>query len=898
MGCSYWQEAYHRELIKLREESQRLNLRESSKIETLSKAIKDLSVRISVAGSEPTPQPLTLPDITSLEEQMARVSLSKTDVDKQHCIIRSLTFESQEFRHEDIALAHHQTFGWVFDQTEHPAPHSTAGNFQSWLERGSGCFWVSGKPGSGKSTLMKFITGHPRTRAALATWSSQKPIVIASHYFWSAGKQEQKSQRGLLKTLLHEIFLQHPDIIEISCAERWPEAIQNLKHKRWGVPELNRALSIIAEQRNLTVNLCFFIDGLDEFEGDHEDFCQAIQELSKSPHVKVCVSSRPWNVFEHSFGHNEAHKLYMHELTRNDIRSYVTDQLQRHPRWHELELRPQESMWLIDEITDKSAGVFLWVRLATRQLRRGLTEYDTFTTMKERLEYMPADLEIFFKQILNSVDPFYHGQMACTLLIALAAGQPVPPEIYDTEYFQGGKQAYALSLPIQVSSANQATASLTRVSRRLNTTCRGLLEISSQGRQVEFLHRTVRDFLKTSEMYEFLWKKAPDGFVADLALLRGFVVYLKSTYFGDFQVERTDFCQHTNSNLVASLKLAAAYAKNLGELPEAFQLLDEIDRCIPEMQKSGQAKLTVCRRDDNPVGVFFRDIVLDTPLTAYLSRILPERPGYFADLDNPASTYICLKIADKASNPSDVRESIEVLKCVFDSGLDPNMAHRNGTGVSEYSDTPVLTPWSNLLQTAISQHDFMAVMVRNCILQLFLEYGADPETHVVGKPAWAIIALHGTLLTTGSPYSAEYLQLLDDLVRSVNSAPKVAADSPKQNGPNGIAKVALDNVFLMFRNRLKYAQEHANNLVGSVAVLMEITDRFLAIARIMGLDCGHYWQIAEDMFGKQVVDRLKNKLPAGQRSLPQPSACDAGPKRLSEEQLHGGNLSKRQKLMW
>lgn len=840
---------------------------------------------------------------------MALISISKDDVEKQHCVIKSLTFESQEFRHEDIAPAHHRTFDWVFTNEEQPAPHSTAGNLRSWLERGSGCFWVSGKPGSGKSTLMKFITGHARTKDILATWSSQRPVVIASHYFWAAGKPEQRSQKGLLKTLLREIFLQHPDIIELSCAERWPEAVQILKHRRWSVSELSRALSTIAEQRNLTANICFFVDGLDEFEGDHEDFCQALKALSKSPHVKVCVSSRPWNVFEHSFGHSEAHKLYIHDLTRNDIRSYVTDRLQSHPRWHELEMEPRESAWLIDETTEKSAGVFLWVRLATRQLRQGLTEYDTFNIMKERLEYIPADLEMFFKQILNSVDPFYHGKMACTLLLAQAAGQPVPLEIYDTEFFEGDKQAYVLGLPIQRASSSQDSARLTRVSRRLNTTCRGLLEISSRGRQVEFLHRTVRDFLKTSGMLEFLSQKAPTGFVADLVLLQGFVVYLKSANFGDASklIERTDFCQHTASSLVASLRLAAGYAKNLGVLPEAFQLLDEIDRCIPEMQKSGQAKLAVYRREDNPVCVFFRDIVLDTALNAYLRHILPGRPGYFADFDKPVTTYLCLKIADKTSTPSAVRESIELLKCLFDSGLDPNMAHKDAAGVRapECSDTPVLTPWSDLLHTAICRHNFMAVMVQHCILQLFLRYGANTETHVVGRPAWAVIALHGTVLTAGSSYSAEYLGLLDELVRCVRFNIEATADSPKKTGPSSSgAKAALDHVFEMFRKRLKYTQEHASSLqvAGHAALLEDLADRFLAIARNMGLEYDHHWRVVEDVLGSQVVDRLKSKLSAGQPDLPRPSAsrpsaCDVGPKRLLEQQQHCEELSKRHKPM-
>lgn len=58
---------------------------------------------------------------------------------------------------------------------------------------------------------------------------------------------------------------------------------------------------------------------------------------------------------------------------------------------------------LIDQVTDKAAGVFLWVFLVVQQLRDGLTEYDTFLDLQKRVDNVPADLEAFFKQILDSI---------------------------------------------------------------------------------------------------------------------------------------------------------------------------------------------------------------------------------------------------------------------------------------------------------------------------------------------------------------------------------------------------------------------------------------------------------------------------------------------------------------
>jgi hypothetical protein len=56
-------------------------------------------------------------------------------------------------------------------------------------------------------------------------------------------------------------------------------------------------------------------------------------------------------------------------------------------------------------------------------------EYDSFSDMQRRLESIPTDLENFLKQILESVEPFYHEKMATTLQMALAAREPAPTVI-------------------------------------------------------------------------------------------------------------------------------------------------------------------------------------------------------------------------------------------------------------------------------------------------------------------------------------------------------------------------------------------------------------------------------------------------------------------------------------
>lgn len=57
--------------------------------------------------------------------------------------------------------------------------------FITWLRAGGGVFHISGKAGSGKSTLMKFICGHERAEEELKVWAEEKKkkLVFARFFF-------------------------------------------------------------------------------------------------------------------------------------------------------------------------------------------------------------------------------------------------------------------------------------------------------------------------------------------------------------------------------------------------------------------------------------------------------------------------------------------------------------------------------------------------------------------------------------------------------------------------------------------------------------------------------------------------------------------------------------------
>ena len=51
----------------------------------------------------------------------------------------------------------------------------------------------------------------------LSEWAAPRGLGLAEHYFWSAGTDIQRSEEGLLRSLLFELMRQMPSLIRILC---------------------------------------------------------------------------------------------------------------------------------------------------------------------------------------------------------------------------------------------------------------------------------------------------------------------------------------------------------------------------------------------------------------------------------------------------------------------------------------------------------------------------------------------------------------------------------------------------------------------------------------------------------------------------------------------------------
>jgi hypothetical protein len=143
----------------------------------------------------------------------------------------------------------------------------------------------------------------------------------------------------------------------------------------------------VTKQRKLAI----FIDGMDEYDGKITDLLDLIQSFLK-PGVKICVSSRPWVVFEDAFKTRPS--LRLEYLTRMDMKHFVESKLSSNPGFEVLkDLDPSRATNLIDDVAEKASGVFLWTFLVTQSLLEGLSEGERLPDLQRRLSSLPTDLE-------------------------------------------------------------------------------------------------------------------------------------------------------------------------------------------------------------------------------------------------------------------------------------------------------------------------------------------------------------------------------------------------------------------------------------------------------------------------------------------------------------------------
>ncbi|KAK3491087.1 prion-inhibition and propagation-domain-containing protein [Neurospora hispaniola] len=393
--------------------------------------------------------------------------------------LKSLWFRCMDDRKDSVSPAHVKTLQWALKPAcEREGCEAEWDDLSEWLRSGTGVYWICGKAGSGKSTLMKYLHDNPDTRAPLQAWAGDLPLTFGSFFFWGLGTQGQKSLEGLSRAILYRLLEAESSYLPSALPRLWQEVRVNV-HKEPDPPssgELRAASEFMTKRFQPKRRFCLFIDGLDEFQGNFHDAIKLIRGLCSNPAIKVIVSSRPIAICYDAF--SRVPQLHMESLTRNDIKEYIYDVIGSHDYMKILAgSGVQSPNILTNKLIEKASGVFLWVILACRSILDGFAAYDTIAELCRRVDDLPPELEDLFVHMLNSVDPHYHEQMAKTLKI-LYARKASNDHLATIElaFFDRNDMDCVSNNPLETITVHEAHKICSTMMARLRSRCGGLLQ--------------------------------------------------------------------------------------------------------------------------------------------------------------------------------------------------------------------------------------------------------------------------------------------------------------------------------------------------------------------------------------------------------------------------------------
>ncbi|KAF2402874.1 hypothetical protein EJ06DRAFT_519865 [Trichodelitschia bisporula] len=243
-----------------------------------------------------------------------------SDAAKQ-LVLGQLYFGDIHARMERIDPAHAKTFEWIFDDAQGPELREMTNgvSFVHWLKSETGIFHITGK-----------------------LFLKKCPEVIP-HVFpeeWNTAK-ELVEKSALANSRSDNIFALNMPLTRLS--------MRNALDKLIKVKELYQDRCF-----------CFFIDGLDEFEETHrEDYFDMVNLVhswteAAPDHVKLCVSSRDYNVFRNAFDAKK--RLRLQDFTRGDISNFVSARFSSFSTSKNVRLTEVERGSLVTAVTERGGN--------------------------------------------------------------------------------------------------------------------------------------------------------------------------------------------------------------------------------------------------------------------------------------------------------------------------------------------------------------------------------------------------------------------------------------------------------------------------------------------------------------------------------------------------------------
>ncbi|KAK6358105.1 hypothetical protein TWF730_007460 [Orbilia blumenaviensis] len=423
---------------------------------------------------------LTIPAIQASESLQQSPILTEKISERRQLAMEALKFDQIDSRQTNIKAAHAKTCQWLLTKEE----------YRDWLDSKQisdhhGFLWIKGKPGTGKSTIMKFALKHAER--------NMKDAIIISFFFNARGEDLEKSTIGMYRSLLYQLLQKVPALQSVLDSVDAPGAMIN--NDLWGIESLKDILRDALEKFGSYPLICF-IDALDECDEDQvRDMVAFLGDLgevaaSKGVKLHICFSSRHYPHITIDKGRQFI--LEGQEGHDYDIARYLSS---------ELKIGKNKQVNAIkEEILEKASGIFLWVVLVIKILNKEHDRGRPHTQLRRRLRELPIELGALFRDILTRDAENMEEVLLCIQWV-LHAKRPLKlAELYFAVLSKEPSQDLGVWNPEDTTKDDMA--------RFILSSSKGLAEVTRSANQiVQFIHESVRDFLIKENGLRQLWSE-------------------------------------------------------------------------------------------------------------------------------------------------------------------------------------------------------------------------------------------------------------------------------------------------------------------------------------------------------------------------------------------------------
>ena len=405
---------------------------------------------------------------------------------QKETLMMSLKFDQLDARHMSIKIAYAETCKWLLTKRE----------YMDWVDQNKlsehhGLLWIKGKPGTGKSTLMKF---------ALSEFRRAHKTRLAIHFFFNArGNYLEKSTLGLYRSLLFQLYqrvpkLQHAFVVLGLATSKDTRPVE------WTIEALEDLFEQTIRLLGSSSVVCF-VDALDECdEGQVRDmvkFFQRLSDIAKAVNVSFWVffTSRHYPHITLSTGIHL--KLEGQEGHTQDLVAYIDNMAAFGST--------RRSKSLKREIREKASGVFMWVVLVVEILNKEYDEGRSILRLEKSLSNIPSDLHQLFRDILTR-DSRNKDELLLCIQWLLFSSQPLAPEELYFAILSGTESD-------QIQLWDKEEAPPDRIDKFILNCSKGLAESTrSAAPTVQFIHESVRDFLLKENGLRSVWSDLDASF--------------------------------------------------------------------------------------------------------------------------------------------------------------------------------------------------------------------------------------------------------------------------------------------------------------------------------------------------------------------------------------------------